>query len=134
MHLCVSHVISSPFSADTVNKLNVLGSHEGRVHLLINSSLVCSFSLDREFGRLILLSCLPVCPPHRLRALFQDPSLPGEEGKVVSVCFQSPLLFTISDTGMVCILCAAVTVTTYTCIHAVIHPKSARAIISIRFT
>ena len=93
----------------------LLGSDSSQVLLLLNSALLCKVELDREFGRVVLVSCMAV---DTSLEPFEDDSLPALAGEVVSLAFSSPLLFALTEHGVVCILkCVGVRVCVCVCVH-----------------
>ena len=87
--------------ADVIDSLSLLGSHEDQVLLLLNSFLLCVVNLDPEFGRISIQQCLPIEPT---TDPYVDDSLPQEVGPLANFAFRSPLLFALTQDGLVCIL------------------------------
>ena len=79
----------------------LLGSEGGQALLLLNSSLVCRLILDHEFGCIALAGC------HVLQLSlqqYQDDQLPDSPGPLITCSFVNPLLFTLTASGIICIL------------------------------
>ena len=116
---------SFPFTtpADVITSVSPLGSTNGQVLLLVNASLLLRVTLDQEFGRLTVQGHLSIEPSLQLQA-FQDEAVPVGVGRLVDCVFQSPLLFTLSHDGFVCILyrcglpcvCVCVCVCMFVCV------------------
>ena len=84
-----------------VTQLQPVGSSEGCVLLLANSSLLLSLSLDLEFNRVAVGLCLSVEPS---LDEMRDNLLPPRAGSVVDCVFSSPLFLQLCHDGNVCIL------------------------------
>lgn len=91
-----------------VTQLQPVGSSEGCVLLLVNSSLLCSLSLDLEFGRLGVGVCVSV---ELSLEDMRDHLLPPRVGHVVDFVFSPPLFLQLCHNGTVCILLC------FLCIH-----------------
>lgn len=87
--------------ADKLDLVSLLGSEGGQALLFFNSSLVCRLVLDHEFGCIALAGC------HVLQLSlqqYQDDQLPHSAGHIVTCAYVNPLIFALTDKGIVCIL------------------------------
>ena len=87
--------------ADIVDSVRLLGSDGGQVLVLVNSSLVCSLTMDTEFDRVALHDCIAL---EMSFDPYEDDLLPRRAGYPVSFTFRTPLLFAMTLDGVVCIL------------------------------
>ncbi len=90
-----------PPLADSIDTIQAIGSYNNRVLLLVNSDLVCTVTFDPEFSRMIVLRCLSI---ELSTDAYADSSLPQWVGPIVNVTFVRPLMFALTQDGLVCIL------------------------------
>ena len=89
------------FTADHLNSVDMLGSEDGQALVLFNSCLVCRFSLDADFGSVALVGCFVLqLSLHR----YNDDQLPSTLTPLSWCTFATPLLFSMTTDGIVCIL------------------------------
>ena len=90
-----------PPIADVLESVLVLGSEGGQAILMFNSCLVCHVSLDVEFYRVALAGCFQIKPS---LSPYLDNQLPHTPAALTCCVFVSPLLFAMTEDGIVCIL------------------------------
>lgn len=99
--------------ADVLESVALLGSIENNILLLFNSSLVCHLVLDQEYGCIALVGCYTIqLSLHR----YQDDQLPDSPGPLASCTYVSPLLFALTESGIVCILVLKQCLVTIMCV------------------
>ncbi|XP_064396222.1 spatacsin-like isoform X6 [Halichondria panicea] len=84
--------------SDSIDTVQAIGSYNNRVLLLVNSDLVCTVTFDPEFSRMIVLRCLSI---ELSTDAYADSSLPQWVGPIVNVTFVRPLMFALTQDGLV---------------------------------
>ncbi len=90
-----------PTPGVTIETVISVGTFSNQVLLMVNSDLLVSVTFDPEFSRMVVLSALSV---ELSTDSYSDSSLPQWVGPLANITFVPPLLFALTQDGLICIL------------------------------